>query len=305
MLCSFHNFPGKGASPLNESISPHQLSIYQKILRSVASDSAGRGAPRLASPQLLHSAVELLRASHRPAIITGFVVPPLGVAETDGPPGAAVLARALRQQGKDVLLVTDTACFPVVSGAARSIGYEGPFLKTDIPEELFSGDAPPDLLVFVERLGRGEDGKYYNMRCEEIGAYTAPLDGGALLAEKRGIPCLAVGDGGNEAGMGFFYRELREMLPGFASCISAIGATVTLPVDVSNWGCYALAGLLGDSPASWLGIREGEELAMLQAMEAEGAVDGATKKQGHTVDGMSLERQIEVAREIREILAER
>ena len=35
---------------------------------------------------------------------------------------------------------------------------------------------------------------------------------------------------------------------------------------------------------------------MLKVMEAEGAVDGATKKQGHTVDGMSLERQIQVAR---------
>ncbi len=283
---------------MNKSISRARFAIYEKILESIASDSAGRGAPRLASPELLDEALELLKASRRPAIVTGFVVPPLEVAETDGPPGAAILARALLQQGKDVLLVTDEICFPVLSAAARCIGYDGLLSKMNSPEQLFPGEGDPDLLVFVERLGRAKDGKYYNMRCEEIGAYTAPLDGAALLAQAKGVPCLAVGDGGNEAGMGFFYHELREMLPSFASCISAVSATVTLPTDVSNWGCYALAGLLSLFENSWLGIREGEELAMLKAMEAEGAVDGATKEQGHTVDGMSLERQIQAAMEI-------
>jgi len=287
---------------LNTTISPIRFSLYRNILESIASDSAGRGAPRLATPAMLHRALELLEESRYPCIVTGFVVPPLGVAETDGPPGAAVLARALRQRQKEVLLVTDSVCFPVLSAAALSIGYDGSLLKTDSPKVLFTGNAAPDLLVFVERLGRGRDGNYYNMRCEEIGAYTAPLDGAALLAKEKGIPCLAVGDGGNEVGMGIFYEKLREMLPNFASCISAVGATVTLPVDVSNWGCYALAGLLGLPGNSWLGIREGEELAMLEAMEAVGAVDGATKKKGHTVDGMSLERQVEVARQIYAVL---
>jgi len=280
-----------------------RFSLYERVLRNIASDSAGRGAPRLASPEILHRSLELLEKSQRPCIVTGFVVPPLGVAETDGPPGAAVLGRALWHRGKQVSLATDGVCFPVVSAAAQSIGFQGTLLRADTPEALFSGDTAPDLLVFVERLGRGGDGKYYNMRSEDIGAYTAPLDGGVLLAREMGIPCLAVGDGGNEVGMGLFYNQLREMLPGFATCISAIDATVTLPVDVSNWGCYALAGLLSDSPASWLGLRNGEELVMLQAMEEMGAVDGATKKQGHTVDGMPLDRLVEVAEGIWAVLA--
>ena len=219
--CEVYNFWERVASLLNKSISRARFAIYEKILESIASDSAGRGAPRLASPELLHEALELLKTSRRPAIVTGFVVPPLEVAETDGPPGAGILARALRQQGKDVLLVTDEICFPVLSAAARCIGYDGFLSEMNSPERLFPGDGDPDLLIFVERLGRAGDGKYYNMRCEEIGAYTAPLDGAALLAQAKGIPCLAVGDGGNEVGMGSFYHELREMLPSFASCISA------------------------------------------------------------------------------------
>ncbi len=290
--------PEEMACPVKTPSLSQASEVYGVLVSLIASDRAQRGAPRLCTSAILQKGVELLRASRSPWIVTGFAVPPLNVAETDGPPGAVALARALKKLGKHVVLATDPLCLPVVVGAARGLAYEGDIQGVQSAEEILfpSRGHKPDLLIYVERLGSAEDGHYYNMRGEDIGDYTLPLDKAALRALGSGIPCLAIGDGGNEAGMGLFRDELKVMLPDFASCLSVIPATVTLPVDVSNWGCYALAELLGPSS---LGLSQGEEEAMLREMSAVGAVDGVTKRGGLTVDSFSLDVLNEVTRSIR------
>jgi D-glutamate cyclase len=71
------------------------------------------------------AATHLARFGKRVAIVTGFYIPagdPPAV-ETDGPPGALVLAQTLLSLGIESLVITDGFCFDALSAAARNSGY--------------------------------------------------------------------------------------------------------------------------------------------------------------------------------------
>lgn len=270
--------------------------VAREVLSIVASDRCGRSLPRLCSANIFDEAAELLEASGRPVIVTGFYVPKSVAPETDGPPGAAVLSRALWQLGKKAGIVTDRWNAPAVSACCRVLGLEIPSTAEDASGVMA---LDPDLLVFIERLGRAPDGKYYNMRGEDISEWTPPLDGAAGIALRKGIPVLAVGDGGNEAGMACLMPRMADILPGFENCLSTTGSTVAVPVDVSNWGGYALACMLSCRHGRWLGHSPEEERAMLEAMVEAGAVDGVTGKNELSVDGMGAAEHMEVVEKLR------
>jgi len=262
----------------------HLRNFAKALCGLVATDRAGRKAPRLCrAPDLAEASLRLEKASSV-VIITGFLVPEARKAETDGPPGSAVLGRALQRLGKQCLIVTDSACLDVVQACSGALRGPGVIAVPGAEEALETG---PDCLVYVERLGQAEDGCYYNMRGEDISSWTSPLDGAAAIARERGIGVIALGDGGNEAGMGSLGESLRPLVPGFQSCLCSVKADICLPVDVSNWGCYALSALLSSLSGQWLGHSPEEERAMLESMMRQGAVDGATRKRGMTVDGFS------------------
>jgi len=275
------------------------LAVAKDVAECVASGRTRRGISGLGSVSVWRSAVALLEKSERIAVVTGFFVPekedassegvcsarPRGAAETDGPPGAVILGRALARLGKDVFLVTDALCAAALAACSAAVG--GPPVRcAAVGAEVLAED--PRALVFLERLGRSADGRYRNMRGEDISAITPPLDDAVPLAREAGIPVLAIGDGGNEAGMGALGEGLVRAVPGFAAALSVVAADVALPVDVSNWGGYGLAVLLSLRSGKRLGHLPGEEQAMLRALVAAGAVDGVTKRCELSVDGLSL-----------------
>jgi hypothetical protein len=234
---------------------------------------------------LWRNALQLFLKASRILIVTGFYIKSAGAPETDGPPGAVVLGRALAKVGKDVVLLTDTRNYGALSACSRSLN--GPAAACfDDPEKIH---LDMNLLVFIERPGRASDGHYYNMKGVDISDVVAPLDHIAEPAMRRGVPVLAVGDGGNEAGMGFFYDELTQLMPGYASCLSRVSATCCLPVDISNWGAYALAAALSVFYRRWVGLDAREEALMLEALAKAGAIDGIKGTTGMSVDGVSLD----------------
>ena len=153
----------------------------------------------------------------------------------------------------------------------------------------------PDGIIFVERLGRAADGRYYNFKKQDISEWTAPLDALADEAAGLGIHTIGIGDGGNEAGMGNFYAELCALLPGYAACLSVVRAEFALTADVSNWGAYALAEALSFVWGVRRGIEPGEETKMLEAAARAGAADGISGRCETSVDGFcaaALEKKI-------------
>jgi hypothetical protein len=144
----------------------------------LALDPGARGIAKFFRPGGARRAAEALRRARRVVITTGFVVD-AGAAETDGPPGAAVLGRALRTLGVAVGYVTDDVTAPVLAASLAALGEPADvarYPKGDgAAREVLERERPTHL-VAVERPGRARDGAYRNMRGIDVSKWNAPID---------------------------------------------------------------------------------------------------------------------------------
>ena len=267
-------------------------SFAKELTALVARDEAGRGASKLSSPRELMRAASAFAPLRKLAVVSGFYVPAAGAPETDGPGGAAILARAFQREGRVCEIWTDARCIEVLAECAKAAGCAENTARI-APASL--KERAPDGIIFVERLGRAADGRYYNFKKQDISEWTAPLDALADEAAGLGIHTIGIGDGGNEAGMGNFYDELCALLPGYAACLSVVRAEFALTADVSNWGAYALTEALSFVWGVRRGIEPGEETKMLEAAARAGAADGISGRCETSVDGFcaaALEKKI-------------
>jgi hypothetical protein len=265
----------------------------------------------------LRGAVASLAAVQEPRIglITGFFVPS-GVppaAETDGPAGAALLAAGLARVGVACRVVTDTPC-----RAACEAALAGADLA-HVPVDVVSLGEPLDWVIdawrgagithvlSIERCGCSAAGTPKNMRGSDIGAYTAPLD---ALFVAGPWDTIAIGDGGNEIGMGALPAGLigQHVLHGDEiACVTP--ARHLIVAGVSHWGSYALLGGLAAMRDDWrtplVGcLDEALDRAILEATVYRGpAVDGVSQRQTMTIDTLDLATHHRVLRAIRDLLA--
>lgn len=271
---------------------------FAKTLMSIVSrDLGGRGVSKVCIPEDWQRAAGALSNARRPAVISGFFIPSASAAETDGPGGAAMLARAYVKAGRRAEIWTDRYCLGVMKKCAAAAGFPEDLVRT-APVSLSGSRA--DALIFTERLGRASDGRYYNCRKEDITEWTYPADRLADEARRLGIETAGIGDGGNETGMGRFRTKLESILPDYKECLCCVETDYAIAADVSNWGAYALTAALSLLWGSWCGPGPGEELKMLEAAEAAGAVDGISKKPELTVDGFDISTQDEIIKSLYE-----
>ena len=203
-------------------------------------------------------------------LTTGFYV--AGYAETDGPLGTVVLARALKSQGFHPVIVTDQFC----RGFFEPAGLD---------------DYQPVGLISIERCGRNTEDDYANMRGVSIREHTAQMDWLFIKARQRGIPTFGVGDGGNEIGMG----NLKDVISGKLELVPCKVKVDTLVIaTVSNWGAYAVAAYI----QKMTGVRVLPKFSELKEYLARivdmGSVDGVTKEHTLSVDGFSLDVEREI-----------
>nr|WP_010133154.1 glutamate cyclase domain-containing protein [Microbulbifer agarilyticus] len=239
---------------------------------------------------LRDSVQALLRNSGRVAIVSGF---PVGERfETDGPAGAIALANGLQRLGAEVALVGAERYAKALRAALPAAIANGeqladcvvPIDKGQCEAQLrtFVSDFQPTLVIFIEVPGVGRDGTHRNMRFEDISAQTLTWE---LLLQQVICPTLAIGDGGNELGMGLVATHLQQ-LP--VACASASTDHLVL-ADVSNWGAYTLLALA--SACVGRPLLTGFELATcLNALVDAGFVDGVTQCAAATEDGLPLVR---------------
>ena len=144
------------------------------------------------------------------AIVTGYYITMSGGPETDGPAGAIAIGRALQNLGRRVTYVTDSFTGPAMRELAGDGAEVVEFPIADVETSRAQAAEllqrlQPDLLLSIERSGRTRDETYLNMRDVDITPNTARVD---YLFESD-IPSVAIGDGGNEIGMG----NLAEVIP--------------------------------------------------------------------------------------------
>ena len=107
--------------------------IIEQLERLIRRDPANRGLIAgeeahgpLCAGHLGAAAFHLAEHATHVGLVTGFYVPhgQPPAAETDGPPGTLMLARALESLGIEVTVLTDELCFPAVSAAAAATGFD-------------------------------------------------------------------------------------------------------------------------------------------------------------------------------------
>lgn len=263
---------------------PARRAPLDDIDHLLALDPGGRGLTRYLVPGAALAAARALRRARRVLLVTGFCVPP-GVPETDGPPGTAVLGRALRALGAEVRYLTERSVRDPLAAALEAIGE-----PTEIevwPDGDRDSARRPTHLVAVERPGRARTGDYLSARGESIAAWNAPLD--TFFLEASGAVTVGVGDGGNEIGMGNLRPRLARHDPGLARIASVVRVHHLVVAGTSNWGTYGVVAALSRLTGRPLLHNAEDERRLIQACAKAGAVDGITRRPEPTVDGLPLE----------------
>ncbi|SFK35511.1 glutamate cyclase domain-containing protein [Geodermatophilus ruber] len=285
--------------------------IEGAVLRPGARDVTALGAAVRGQLARLAGALAAAGAAGaRVGLVTGVHIAwaPTPAAETDGPVGTAVLARALALLGAEPVVLTDEPC-AVVTGACLGVLGAGRLrvVPADAGEAAVAGAVAalePAVLVAVERLGPNAAGRVMTMRAVDITPSTAPLHAAFAVP---GPVTGAVGDGGNEIGMGNVPAEV-------VAAAVAHGARIAcrVPVDAltvagtSNWGCSALVAALAvlvprHAAALAALLDPAVDAALLEVAGAAGGIDGVTGLPGASVDGVPVTAYADLLAQLREL----
>lgn len=222
---------------------------------------AEQAAPPLCPGHLRAAVDHLSRFGTTVWLMTGFYIPAAmpAAAETDGPPGTALLAAVLTALGMRVSILTDQRCAECVTFAAEQYGLPEQTVLT-LPETAseitaWTRNALTDTahrnlshVIAIERVGPSytpvdfgrlnepnshrsafdssvpaeHHDRCHNMRGLIIDDYTAPLHHVVEIvsAARPGVRTIGIGDGGNEIGMGAIgWDGIRRRLAGPAASL--------------------------------------------------------------------------------------
>lgn len=225
-------------------------------------------------------------------ILIGTGFPVVKTFETDGPVGAIALYEVFEKLGATPHIVCGR---PLSRALAERYRVHEIRVGDHDRREQEALDAlahyKPEAIISIERPGQAADGEYYNMRGESISEHTACFDTFLNFAD---CPTIAIGDGGNEIGMGKVADALKylNIVPAATTCDELIVA------DVSNWGAYGIISFL----SLWNGrdfLREIVPLDILRYISGLGSVDGVTRVNRLTEDSLDVGEGESVLRELR------
>ncbi len=226
-------------------------------------------------PVAMHSAkkmVENISLDDFVFIITGFILLPHKVPEMDGIVSSMLFARSIVQafDAKPVIICPEDN-LEAVKKCASVVGlhcYEDldkvaelpismgviPFTKNksmaDEQAEQIISKILPKAVIAIEAPGANERGEYHNAVGVNVTEFEAKTDVLFLKLKDRGVLNIAIGDLGNEIGMGTIGEHIKKYVPYTAenqckcSChrgiLAASKADNIITATVSDWGCYGL-----------------------------------------------------------------
>jgi hypothetical protein len=292
--------------------------VAENIDALVTLDLRGYGVPRsiyaaaravAGQPIILSAARAICGRLHAGApviIATGFVFPPWHTGELDGVVGAAVVARALElaAEARPVLLCEEELV-PAMSAVVQTAGLQPrvdvdrwrreprtalvhAFTKDDQmatrqARELLD-ELGAEVAVSIERPGRSTSGVYHMGNGTDVTALAAKIDRFFEEVHRRGGLTVAIGDLGNEMGMGAIREGVRREVPFGRECGCPCGAGIAAEVQsdhtivgaVSDWAAYGLAAAIAFVSGKREALHTGEmEKRLLRAAVQAGLVDGS------------------------------
>ena len=224
----------------------------------------------------------------RVACVTGIVAGMLPVGEVDGPVGAAALANALVEIGRDADVVVPGPMLHVTKAIRTAM--RGTF---EVVEDKDASPDSYDAAVTVEKLGRNRKGVYHTIFGAVLEDQKPFGDDFIEAMNRAGKPTVGLGDGGNEIGFGADLDYARQIVPRGAACgcpcgdglVTATATGIHFPVNVSNFGAYAIATALGVLEGKPLLLVSPERIAAaIEAAVTNGCLEGGTFEPGRLAD---------------------
>ncbi len=234
----------------------------------------------------------------RGTVLLGTGFPVVDTFETDGPVGAIALYQAFEALGAHPIIVCGAPLSGQLANTYRVHEIAvGPSSHRDAEALQALEQLQPELIVSIERPGLAADGKYYNMRGEDISARAACFDTFLIHAQ---CPTIAIGDGGNEIGMG----NIQDALKSLDIQAAATGCNELIIADVSNWAALGLIAML-----DWLSgqnlLMKLDAMAVLQFLSERGSVDGVTRENTLTEDGLPAQEGIDLLNRLHGLVSQK
>lgn len=314
--------------------------LGESVDRIITADLAFRGVVHLLYPPARRKAgrplslvtAELLRDRVSPGdvvlLATGWPDRPWvseRIFETDGPAGAAALARSLNLAcGAVPIVAVEEGLVPLMERVVRGAGLVA--LPPNEAERAARSDHPihaaavipwpadlaaarnearkaidafhPAAVVAIEKGGMNRQGRIHTRRGYDVTEPIAKIDPLIEAAREADVLTVGIGDGGNEIGMGNIRDEIRRTIPNgdVCACPCKGGIAPETEVDalvvaaVSNWGAYgaeACLSFLTEVPEA-MHDASLETLALQAAADA-GLMDGITGHVEPSADGLRSE----------------
>jgi hypothetical protein len=136
---------------------------------------------------------------------------------------------------------------------------------------------------------------------EDITEFCPNTDMLFIKAKQHNIKTSAVGDGGNEVGMGKVRDVVKKnVFRGNIIC-AQVETDSLIVARVSNWGAFGICAGLCITNNKTIIYDEDTYRDVLEKIVKAGAVDGCTKKNEATVDGLSCEDNLSIFMRLRNI----
>lgn len=257
-------------------------------------------------------------------IATGHVHPlALPYGETDGPPGAAALARSLvLGTTAPVILLTEPAVRYTLEETCRAAGL---MVRDDtnllpMPRSVAVKEFPIDpkeaaamaqrigahagAIVTVEKIGRASDGAYCTGQGNDVADHLSKIDFLVEEISKYGGLTIGIGDLGNEIGMGCIGETIHATVPLGSRIATVVPTDILIVAGCSNWGAYGICAALAGQEKNLDLIHTAEmEREMILACCRAGGVDGFSTGPTGEVDGASWQTHAAFVQLLRDIVA--
>ncbi len=272
----------------------------------------------MGEPTAMHAAEAMCKVIKKDDIVyilTGFVLLPYKIPEMDGMISSVILCRALVQAfGAKPVIVCPVDCQEAVKNCGNTVGLHvhqdleqlkampmsmGVVTFTKVLEDApaqaaqMMQDYMPAAVISIEAPGSNEKGVYHNAVGKALVDMQARNDVLWQALVDAGVPNMAIGDLGNEIGMGTIAEHIVKYVPfahaGGCQCgcgggiLSKTKTDNIITATVSDWGCYAFMAAIAYLKKD-ISILHDE--AMEAAVMATGARSGLIDMTGSLIPGI-------------------
>jgi D-glutamate cyclase len=216
---------------------------------------------------------ETLSAGDTVLVLTGAgYSPTMPKGESDGPPGAASIARVLYKGlgAVPVYVLEECHVDPVIASShaaglmvkefrhARDSHLGAALTTAPTSQDGVAGwvsrifdEMNPKALITAERLGPGKGGIIHNATGQPLQGADRTVEDDVVdispvvtEANRRGILTIGIGDHGNELGFGAIREAVEATMPKGDRLCTSVPTEIVLPAMMSNWGCYGIEAAL-------------------------------------------------------------